>query len=78
MLNSLGFKKNSFAFVTFVEGRLSVAPKKTKFSTNRHATMQSKNVFTTSDVIILPKKFENIIRNAVIRYIYDRGQFTNI
>ena len=40
--------------------------------------MQSKNVFTTSDVIILPKKFENIIRNAVIRYIYDRGQFTNI
>ena len=40
--------------------------------------MQSKNVFTTSDVIILPKKIENIIRNAVIRYIYDRGQFTNI
>ena len=40
--------------------------------------MQSKNVFTTSDVIILPKKFENIIRNAVIRYIYDRGLFTNI
>ena len=28
MLNSFGFLKNSFAFVTFVEGRLSVAPKK--------------------------------------------------